>query len=115
MDYTSLGAGLTILENLTRTLDSLVNIERTKAEQQRTKAEEGQNTIIAIAALGLAVSSSVASLVSTQVRQTKDADSSSRIPVLEGFGWTAVISLGILVVVVLGEIGLRKLLRKLRK
>lgn len=101
MDYASLGAGLTILENLTRTLDSLVNIERTKAEQQRTKTEEGKNTTIAIAGLGLAASSSVAGIVATQVRQTKDADSSDRISVGQGLAYSSVIPL-LVAIILLG-------------
>ena len=108
IDHEGLRAVLTILENLTRTINTLVNIERTKVESQ-------QNTTISIAGLGLAASSSVASLVSTQVRQTKDADSSDRIPVELGFVYILMISLGIVVVGVVGAIGLRELLRKLRK
>ena len=108
MDYEGLSSVLTILENLTRTIDTLVNIERTRAENRL-------NNTIAIAGLGLAASSSVASLVSTQVRQTKDADSSDRLPVVEGFAYTVAISLTIVVMGVVGAIGLRELLRRLRK
>lgn len=61
-DYTNLSGGLTILENLTRTIDTLVNIERTKVESQ-------QNTTIAIAGLGLAASSAFAGIAATQVYQ----------------------------------------------
>ena len=108
MDYEGLSSVLTILENLTRTIDTLVNIERTRAENRL-------NNTIAIAGLGLAASSSVASLVSTQVRQTKDADSNARLPVEVGFAYTVAISLTIVVMGVVGAIGLRELLRKLRK
>jgi len=62
MDYEGLQAVLTILENLTRTIDTLVNIERTKVESQ-------QNTTIAIAGLGLAASSAFAGITATQVYQ----------------------------------------------
>ncbi|NJL91923.1 MAG: hypothetical protein HC916_20680 [Coleofasciculaceae cyanobacterium SM2_1_6] len=83
MDYASLGAGLTILENLTRTLDSLVNIERIKTEQQRTAAEQERNNIIAIAGLGLATSSAFAGIVATQIYQP-DNKKSDQLVWLEG-------------------------------
>ncbi len=57
----------------------------------------------------------MASLVSTQVRQTKDADSSDRLPVGVGFAYTVVISLAIVLVGVVGAIGLRELLKRLCK
>ena len=62
MDHISLSGGLTILENLIRTLDTLVNIER-------TKVESGRNNTIAIAGLGLAASSAFAGITATQVYQ----------------------------------------------
>ncbi len=93
MDHEGLSSVLTILENLTRTIDTLVNIERTKVESQ-------QNTTIAIAGLGLAASGSVAGIVATQVRQTKDADSSDRISVGWGLAYSSVIPL--LVAIILG-------------
>lgn len=104
MDHASLSAGLTILENLTRTIDTLVNIERTKAENRL-------NTTIAIAGLGLAASSSVAGIVATQVYQPENSD---RLSVGVGFAYTVAISLVIVLVGVVGAIGFRQLFRRRR-
>lgn len=91
MDYEGLTSVLTILENLTRTIDTLVNIERTKTESRL-------NTTIAIAGLGLAASSSVAGIVATQVRQTKNNDSSDRFHWVPALGMSLIISVGVTIV-----------------
>ncbi len=106
MDYEGLSSVLTILENLTRTIDTLVNIERTRAENRL-------NTTIAIAGLGLAASSSVAGIVATQVYQPENTQG-DRLPVGVGFAYTVVISLAIVLVGVVGAIGFRQLFRRWR-
>ncbi len=59
-DYDNLSPGLTLLENLIRTIEGIIEIEQTKSDR-------ALNTTIFIASTGLAASGVTATLVSTQV------------------------------------------------
>lgn len=77
MDKVSLTAGLTILENLTRTLGTVIDIEQTKSDRNL-------NYIIAAASIGLATSGVTATILSTQVYQPENTQN-NRISVTRGF------------------------------
>ena len=82
LDHTSLGADLTEIQNLTRTLDSFVNIERTNATNRL-------NTTIAIAGLGLAASGAFAGIAATQVYPPANK-SDDGIPWIQGLGFSLI-------------------------
>lgn len=80
MDSVSLSAGLTILENLTRTIGTVIDIEQTKSDRNL-------NFIITGASIGLATSGVTATILSTQVYQPENTQN-NRMPFTRGFLWS---------------------------
>lgn len=66
-DYDNLSPGLTLLENLIRTIEGIIDIEQTKSDR-------ALNWTIFIASVGLATSGVASSIISTQVKPPANAE-----------------------------------------
>jgi hypothetical protein len=86
-----LSAGLTLLENLIRTIEGIIDIEQTKTERALNRA-------IFIASTGLATSGVTATLVSTQVKSP--ANDKNTMDILSATVWSILIPVLIICLII---------------
>lgn len=85
-DYDNLSPGLTLLENLIRTIEGIINIEQTKSDRALSMT-------VGVASAGLAASGVTATVVSTQVYSPQN--NQNTMSLLSGIWWSIGIPFGV--------------------